>query len=444
MPRKAINKLIANVKVIEACIKRQTGQPMQGWRIEGNDGLVLVTHPSGAGIWWFIYRLKGERQRKVKIGPFDDLKLAGAIEQALEYRLAKTRGENPAHTQHKSLTFRALAERCLAEHPALAQSTRANYAQCLKADVYREIGDKAARAVTAADIAGICRTIKAKGYIVHAQRVKTTIGGIYRWAMLESLVPGNPAREVPNQQSVASVRDRVPSPDELRRLWLALERSATLSVAIRLIIQLTILTGLRGGEIVGAKVSELDDGVWTIRGDVAKGGRIVVEGRMKSGRQQVVYLSRQARALFDHALRECANEEYMFPAAPLPMSKEKCTSVHIDRRSVSRAMARLCASVGIEDLHLHDMRTAMTSWLDDAGVQESIQSAILHHSPKDVTSIHYRRSNREERLRTAWQLWADHVEHIISPPAIPSIRPQGQAGGGVQLLARPWSEGSCG
>jgi integrase len=96
------------------------------------------------------------------------------------------------------------------------------------------------------------------------------------------------------------------------------------------------LTGLRGGEIVGAKVSELDDGVWTIRGDVAKGGRIVVEGRMKSGRQQMVYLSRQARALFDRALRECANEEYVFPAAPLPMSKEKCTSVHIDRRSVSR------------------------------------------------------------------------------------------------------------
>ena len=80
----------------------------------------------------------------------------------------------------KSLTFRAVAERCLAEHPALAQSTRRNYAQCLKADVYREIGDKAACAITATDIAGICRSIKGKGYIVHAQRVKT-IGGIYRW-----------------------------------------------------------------------------------------------------------------------------------------------------------------------------------------------------------------------------------------------------------------------
>ncbi len=67
MPRQAVNKLAANVKVIEACIKRQTERPMQSWRIEGHDGLVLVTHPSGTGIWWFIYRLKGEKQRKVKI-----------------------------------------------------------------------------------------------------------------------------------------------------------------------------------------------------------------------------------------------------------------------------------------------------------------------------------------------------------------------------------------
>lgn len=421
MPRKAVNKLAANVKAIEACIKRHADQPMHSWRIEGHDGLVLVTHPSGTGIWWFIYRLKGEKQRKVKIGRFEDLKLAGATDKALEFRLAKTRGENPAYVEHKGLTFKTVAERCLAEHPSLAQSTRKNYAQCLKADVYSVIGDKAAATVSAADIAAICRGIKAKGHIVHAQRVKTSIGGIYRWAVQESLVARNPAREVPNQQTVASVRDRVPTADELRRVWLAVAGSNSLTLSIKLIIQLTTLTGLRGGEIAGARVEEFDDGVWTIGGDVAKAGRIVTEGRMKSGRQQIVYLSRQARALFDRALKECANEEYVFPSAPLPMSKAKCKALHTDRRSVSRAMARICKLLEIEDLHLHDMRTAMTSWLDDAGVQESIQGAILHHSPKDVTSIHYRRSNREARLRAAWQLWADHVEAVVSREARPIV-----------------------
>jgi integrase len=436
MPRKATHKLAANVKVIEACIKRQAGQPMRSWRVEGHDGLVLVTHPSGAAVWWFIFRLKGERQRKLKIGRFEELKLAGAVDKALEYRLAKTRGQNPVHQQHRSLTFRALAEKCLAEHPALARSTRRNYAHCLKAEVYPEIGEKPAAAVTSADIAGLCRAIKARGLIVHAQRIKTTIGGIYRWGMLESLVAENPARAVPRQQTVASVRDRLPTGDELRRLWMAVEASETLSLSIRLIIQLTILTGLRGGEVAGARVGELNDGVWTIDGDIAKRGRIVVEGRMKSGRQQVVYLSRQARALFDHALRDCADGEYVFPSAPLPMLQAPCTTPHTDRRSVTRAMARLCKAAMIEDLHLHDMRTAMTSWLDDAGVQESIQSAMLHHSPKDVTSIHYRRSNREERLRTAWQLWADHVERIVTASAVGSAQDEGVVTGG-----ETWQQG---
>lgn len=413
MPRKSTHKLATNIKVIEACIKRQTSQPMQSWRIDGHDGLVLVTHPSGTAIWWFVFRLKGERQRKVRIGRFEDFKLAGAVEKSLEYRLAKTRGENPAHQLYKSLTFRELAEKCLTEHPALAQSTRKNYHHCLKADVYPEIGYKPASAVASADIAAICRSIKARGHIVQAQRVKTTIGGIYRWGMLESLVPENPSRAVPNQQTVASVRDRVPTDAELRRLWLAVENSPTTSLSIRLIIQLAILTGLRGGEIAGARVAELADGVWTIDGDVAKGGRIVAEGRMKSGRQQIVYLSRQARALFERALGECANEHYVFPAAPLPMLQVPCKTPHTDRRSVTRAMARLCKATKIEDLHLHDMRRAMTSWLDEAGVQETVQSAILHHSPKDVTSTHYRRSNRADRLRAAWQLWADHIETVV-------------------------------
>ena len=42
--------------------------------------------------------------------------------------------------------------------------------------------------------------IKAKGHIVHAQRVKTTIGGIYRWAVQESLI-GLPHEQEPNGYS---------------------------------------------------------------------------------------------------------------------------------------------------------------------------------------------------------------------------------------------------
>ena len=414
MPRAARNTVPAKAESIRKRIKDQLDKPACSWRVEGHEGLTLVTYPTGAAAWWFVFRLRRDKQRKIKIGDIASMTLAQAAQKALEHRADVGRGANPQHTRHTGMTFKKLAEQCLAEHPSLAATTRRNYEYCLKADVYPEIGDKPASAVTPDDIAAICRRIKAKKKIVHAQRVKTTIGGVFAWGIRESLVGTNPARGVPNQQTVRSVRNRLPSDDEIRIVWQAVDAAPRMSVAIRLIIKLAIVTGLRRKEVAGARVDELNSDKWTIRGDVAKAGRIVDEGRMKSGREQIVYLSRQARALFDEALKECANAKYVFAADPLGNAKSQVKSPHINADSVSRAMRRLCDGAEIEDLHLHDMRSAIVSRLDDAEVQESIQSAVLHHTPQDVTSIHYRRSKREQRMRDAWQLWADYVDRIVA------------------------------
>ncbi len=417
MPRAARNTVPAKAESVTKKIKEQSGKPSCRWRVEGHEGLNLVTYPTGGASWWFIFRLKLDKQRKIKLGDIANTTLAEAIQRAREHRAGVGRGDNPLHAQHKGMTFQKLAERCLAEHPSLAASTRRNYEYCLKADVYPDIGHKIASAVSADDVSAICRKIKAKGKIVHAQRVKTTIGGIYSWGIRESLIKTNPAKGVPNQQSIKSVRNRLPTDDEIRRLWQALDAAPRLSEAIALVIKLTIITGLRRKEVAGARIDELHGDTWTIRGDVAKAGRIVDEGRMKSGREQIVYLTRQARSLFDQALSSCADDNYVFPADPLDTAKKSTELPYINSDSVSRAMRRICDDAGIEDLHLHDMRSAMVSFLDEAGIQESIQSALLHHTPQDVTSVHYRRSKREDRLRAAWQLWADHVEAIVNVPA---------------------------
>ena len=413
MPRAARNTVPAKAESIKKRIKDQLNQPACSWRVEGHEGLTLVTYPTGAAAWWFVFRLRGDKQRKIKIGDVDSLTLAQAAQKSLEHRADVGRGANPQHARHAGLTFKSLAEKCLEEHPSLAATTRRNYAYCLKADVYPEIGHLPASGVTPDNIAAICRAIKAKKKIVHAQRVKTTIGGVYAWGIRESLVATNPARSVPNQQSVRSVRTRLPTDDEIKRVWQALDAAPRMSRAVGLIIKLAIVTGLRRKEVAGARVDELYGDTWTIRGDVAKAGRIVDEGRMKSGREQIVYLSRQARNLFDEAQKECANAVHVFAADPLGNAKSQVKSSHINADSVSRAMRRLCDGAKIVDLHLHDMRSAIVSRLDEAEVQETIQSAVLHHTPQDVTSIHYRRSKREQRLRDAWQFWADYVDRIV-------------------------------
>lgn len=39
---------------------------------------------------------------------------------------------------------------------------------------------------------------------------------------------------------------------------------------------------------------------------------------------------------------------------------------------------------------------------------------VLHHTAGDVTNRHYNHADRGERLRAAWQLWADYVEVAVT------------------------------
>jgi integrase len=74
-------------------------------------------------------------------------------------------------------------------------------------------------------------------------------------------------------------------------------------------------------------------------------------------------------------------------------------------------MASLCKLAGVEDVHLHDMRKIITSWLGKRGERPDILDRILHHGSKNVTDTHYNGS-MEKWLREAWQAWADHVWEI--------------------------------
>jgi hypothetical protein len=42
-------------------------------------------------------------------------------------------------------------------------------------------------------------------------------------------------------------------------------------------------------------------------------------------------------------------------------------------------MNRLCAKICIEDLHVHDFRKAMTTWLVEQGVPYEVRTKTWHH-----------------------------------------------------------------
>jgi integrase len=213
-------------------------------------------------------------------------------------------------------------------------------------------------------------------------------------------------------------RNRIVKDTELRELWHAIDSVAFGSTpAMRIILKLAILTGQRNSEVAGARHSELHIGdsvanpYWQIPGKRMK----------RKDRDQFVFLSSQARKLFAAALSLAGDSEYVFPATTHGRHIEGVERDHISQESVSRAMARAAEIAGLKDVHLHDLRKSITSWLGDQGVRSDVLDRILHHHAghhtgqrSSVTESHYNFSIMSGPLRDAWQRWANHVESVAT------------------------------
>lgn len=422
MSKRASNVVPAKTEAIKKRIREGKDHPQKEWRVDGHPGLILITRPSGTGAFYAYYNPTfGKTRRKMLLGDFPAVPLADAIQRAKDVRADVGRGADPAldkQTARSGITFQEMAGRFL-EEGALAKSTRTNYRGVLLKDAYPAIGSKPATAVTADDVMAICEKIRKRGNGIQPQRTKAAIGGVYRWGMSKRLVKSNPAREVPNQETYKSRRTRVPTDDEIKSLWWAPE-GTRLSKPMTIIIRLGILLAQRRTEIAGAKVSELrgldtSAPTWIIPASLIKAGKVVEEGRMKNKKEQRIYLSRQAAALFDEARKTTANAAHLFPADTSRVSKTR--TPHIHGESVTQAIARLRAreGSGLNDIVMHDLRRAVVTYLgDNTSTPSRVLDMILHHTADDVTGEHYDMSKRERQLREAWQLWADHVEEVVN------------------------------
>lgn len=416
MPPRPDFTIPAKHEAIAKFVREQKGKPKKAWSIAGEDDLKLVTHPSGAASWTFIKRVPGRASPlRLKLGDHGVMTFAEARLKTKEHQITVGQGIDPKQAIKASESFQCVAERALVEHPTWSKLTRKRYAANLKADVFPAFGSKPINTVTTDDCIAVCQKVKPRG-LTHADNMRDTMMGVFKWAIGESIVKApNPVHGVPKAVEKKKPRERLPTAREIYLIWRAVDESKRMSAAMKIAIKFTILSDLRRGEVCGLMCNERQGDTVVIAADVEKGGRINVEGRMKNGREQRVYLSRQAAALLDEANKVCSDGTYFFPADP-DRVKGALKTPHLNPDSVTGRIADLRKALKIDDLVIHDMRTAITTWADDMGVDERTQKALLHHTPQDVTSKHYRLSKGEARMRKALQMWADHVERIVNAP----------------------------
>jgi integrase len=421
MPRKANNTVAANDLAIAKIIRTDVTTQCE-WKVVGVPGLSLVKKPTGAADYYVRFMAgKGARRKSVRqaIGPARDrvdgrkaIKLSEAKTRALEL---VTGGS--AHFDSDGgprTTLHRLFEQFEENDKDRAARTMGDYREALERDVFETLGDVPVGEITAKDIAKALTKIESRSRNA-AHKCRAALGSLYKWATKRLLVDANVMLGMGFTHK-NKPRDRVLTTDELAALWHSIESEAFgASPATRIILKLAILTGQRNSEVAGARATELH-----IDEKVANPYWHIPKARMKrKTRDQYVFLSRQACELFQQARQLAGESEFVFPATTHGRHVEGEMRQHITQESVSHAMARVCKIAKLKDVHLHDLRKSISSWLGDRGERSDVLDRILHHHSghssgqrSSVTETHYNFSIMSGPLREAWQRWADHVESV--------------------------------
>ncbi len=387
------------------------------WRIEGVRGLILVVTEGGVATYLFRYQVSQGTKRKfrtIKLGRRDAISLHDARKACEEHRREVEKGTDVVlelELKAKAFTLRGLFEERKAKEDRRAASTLKGYEEILERDVFPTLGDIPAADIKPEQIVGVLTAIEERSKSL-AHRARSALGSTYRFGLKRRLVKVNPTAGL-GFIHVSKPRKRVLKDSEVRAIWKALGEGIEVSERMALLLKLCLLTGQRESECAGAQLSEFKLGTVNPRW-------VIPAGRMKrKERDQYVPLVPEAVAVIEAVKTLGTRDGYLFPAdldkAKLiegksgKLERKKPRTPHINRESVSRAMARLTKELKINDAHGHDFRKALTTWIRENGHSKDVSDLILHHASGSVTGSHYDFAVLDGPVRKALQAWATHV-----------------------------------
>ena len=292
----------------------KTGVKLLEIRDEIALGLELRVTAAGSRSWSFTYARKLDgKWRRMSLGKVQGLSLEAARSKANELRRQVDANGDPAgaaQDRREAVTLREIIERRLgkpatsdepaipAEDEALADSTRENYRAMLNKDVLPKLGHLPASEITADMIVTALDKIEGRNKGAGrgkrtADHAKSAIGSTYKWAIRKRLVQTDPTTSIAKRQTT-NARKRIVTDAEIATLYRALSGTdAKMSLPMRRIVLLSLLTGQRRAEVAGIRRDEVHlagiattiDGrkieapVWIIPGDEKNAGRSFLAGR---------------------------------------------------------------------------------------------------------------------------------------------------------------------
>jgi integrase len=400
-----------------------------GYHADGQ-GLYLIVDSSGARRWAFIYHSAGKR-REMGLGRMD---LKDARETADEVRRQIRKGVDPiAARRHARTTtsaiprFEVMATEVIADAQARSTNEKVRYQwELLLGPRYcGSILKKPINEITTLDIERVLRPVW-RNKPETGRKLLVRLRRVFDYARVHLrdrhgiAMPDNPA-------AWQDLRDRgferISKLTRGRQAALDYQRAPEFLAAVRQrggvaarALEVTLLTGLRTGEVIGAKQTEIDlqNRIWFIPPERLKDRRTRTEPHR-------VPLSPQVAAVLK-TLPWIG--EYVFSGlrSGRPLSNMAMLGLLKDMNRVESGKARWVDPKSGRPITPHGLRATFRTWGEDAGFPRDLLEESLGHQVGTAVERAYRRTDSIDRRRAIMQAWANFCEgKRVRKPALPPL-----------------------
>jgi integrase len=364
-------------------------------------------YPSGRRAFVCSYRALG-RKRLATLGRGDVLRLDAARKKAVAYLGQVAEGfdpQAPKDTLKAAGTVKSLADAYIGRHAKLKKNTWVDDESYLARHLLPRFGTRLALAITTDDMAKLHAEIGAK-HPYAANRLLEIVRKMYNLGRKWGLVPidkASPASGV--ERFPETKRRRFVTPDELPQLSKAIDQEA--DEYVRHAVWLLLLTGLRRGELLKAKWSDVD---WK--------QRTLLIPKTKNGEALLAPLSHAAVARLKVVPKLQGN--------PYIICGRKAGQHLVN---LTDAWSRIRTAAGLSDLRIHDLRRTVGSWLVRDGASLHLVGSVLNHKDQKTTAgyAYFQTKERHKALDKHGRNVIDFASrlpaatadnpHLLSPPS---------------------------
>jgi integrase len=362
-------------------------------------GLYVEVFPSGGIAWRFRYRLNGKLE-KLTLGKYPVLSLKNARRLRDEAASAAAMGASPAQQKQlakvaeaSSTTLAEFSERFFRDIQAKDRKDTKTPRRYLDKDIIPFIGSKPMRDITAEDLRSVIWRKKDHGFDAAAGQIRGLLKRLMDYALTCGLLTANPVLALPMRHvHKARSRDRTLSPAEIRAFLKGVFES-NIRRQFKVGLHLILLTMVRKSELLQARWEgvHFDEAEWHIPAE-----------NSKTRKPHIVYLSRQAVALFRELQSLACGSELVMPG-------RGSLTKPFAHNAINTAMKQALKGQNIPAFTIHDLRRTASTLLHENGWPSDVVEKALNHTVGAVRGV-YNRAEYADQRRDMLRFWADFIE----------------------------------